>query len=373
MQTFPTSIPTAEHTVATAVVPAERGAAGTVIDVRRVTKSFGHTVAVDDLSFALDAGEIVGLLGENGAGKSTIIGVLAGLFGQDYAGELAVRGDAYRPASVADAERAGIVLIPQEINVVPELTVAQHLFLNNEPTRWGLVDHLEMRRGAVAVLAEFELDVDASRPMGTLDLARQQLVMIVKALHKQARLLILDEPTAALDGDEAERLFARLRSFRRRGTTSLFVSHRLAEVFALADRILVLRDGRLVGDHRGADASRTVVVHQMLGATVSERTLPPRALVSGPSAHARRTPDRALGDRRESSARRGRHLRRRGRRSRWPVRARRLRRRGRRQGDLRRLVGTRHGNDPDRRSRGDDPVARGRDRLRDRVHRTGSA
>ena len=281
MQTFPTSVPTAEHTVATAVGPAERGAPGTVIDVRHVTKTFGQTVAVDDLSFALDAGEIVGLLGENGAGKSTIIGVLAGLFGQDYAGELAVRGVAYRPANVADAERAGIVLIPQEINVVPELTVAQNLFLNNEPTRWGLVDQLEMRRAAVAVLAEFELDVDASRPMGTLDLARQQLVMIVKALHKHARLLILDEPTAALDGDEAERLFARLRSFRRRGTTSLFVSHRLAEVFALADRILVLRDGRLVGDHCGADASRAIVVHEMLGATVAERTLPPRAMVSG--------------------------------------------------------------------------------------------
>ena len=372
MQTFPTSVPTAEHTVAT-VGPAERGAPGTVIDVRHVTKTFGQTVAVDDLSFALDAGEIVGLLGENGAGKSTIIGVLAGLFGQDYAGELAVRGVAYRPANVADAERAGIVLIPQEISVVPELTVAQNLFLNNEPTRWGLVDQLEMHRAAVAVLAEYEVDVDASRPMGTLDLARQQLVMIVKALHKDAQLLILDEPTAALDGDEAERLFARLRSFRRRGTTSLFVSHRLAEVFALADRILVLRDGRLVGDHCGADASRAIVVHEMLGAPVAERMLPPRAVVSGRRRMHVEQLTGAICDSRRSSARRRGHVRHRIRRGCRPVRACRLRCRGRRQGDLRRLVGTRHGNDRDRRSRCHDPLAPRRDRLRDRVHRTGSA
>jgi ABC-type sugar transport system ATPase subunit len=232
-------------------------------------------VAVDDLSFSLGEGEIVGLLGENGAGKSTIIGVLAGLFGQDYAGELALGGVAYRPANVADAERSGIVLIAQDINVVAGLTVAQNLFLNNEPTRWGLVDHLEMRRAAAAILAEFDVDVDASQPMGALDLARQQLVMIIRALHKQARILILDEPTAALTGDEAERLFARLRSYRLRGTTSLFVSHRLAEVFALVDRILVLRDGRLVGDHPTEHASRSLIVNEMLGGTVIERAAPP--------------------------------------------------------------------------------------------------
>ena len=207
--------------------------------------------AVDDLSFDLGRGEIVALLGENGAGKSTIIGVLAGLFGQDYEGEMTIDGAPYRPANVADAERHGIVLIAQEINVVPDLSVAQTLFLNNEPTRWGFVDELAMRRVGGVDPRRASASTSMPRPrIGTLDLAHQQLVMIARALHKHARILILDEPTAALTGDEAQRLFDRLRAYRDRGTTCVFVSHRLAEVFAIADRILVMRDGTLVGDHR---------------------------------------------------------------------------------------------------------------------------
>jgi ABC-type sugar transport system ATPase subunit len=248
---------------------AEPGGAAPQLAVQGVTKTFGRTVAVDDLSFDLDEGAIVALLGENGAGKSTIIGVLAGLFGQDYDGELTLRGHQYRPLSVAHAERNGIVLIAQEINVVPDLTVAQSLFLNNEPTRWGLVDHLAMRRSAMTVLNDYGVDVDAATPIGALDLASQQLVMIARALHKEARILILDEPTAALTGDEADRLFDRLRAYRQRATTCVFVSHRLAEVFALADRILVLRDGALAGDHRTDETDRATIVAEMLGPTVA--------------------------------------------------------------------------------------------------------
>lgn len=246
------------------------------LGVRHVTKAFARTVAVDDLSFDLEAGEIVALLGENGAGKSTIIGVLAGLFGDAFDGELTVGGAPYRPVSVAHAERHGIVQIAQEINVVPELTVAQSLFLNNEPTRWGLIDHLAMSRAAVSILDEFGVEVDASQPIGTLDLARQQLVMIARALHKDARILILDEPTAALTADEAERLFDRLRAYREHGATCVFVSHRLAEVFAVADRILVLRDGGLAGDHRASATSRAQIVHEMVGST------PPRSGAGDP-------------------------------------------------------------------------------------------
>ncbi len=237
------------------------------LGVRHVTKTFARTVAIDDLSFDLEAGEIIALLGENGAGKSTIIGVLAGLFGDAFDGELTLGGAPYRPVSVAHAERNGIVQIAQEINVVPELTVAQSLFLNNEPTRRGLIDHLAMRRAAVSILDEFGVDVDASQPIGTLDLARQQLVMIARALHKDARILILDEPTAALTADEAERLFDRLRAYRELATTCLFVSHRLAEVFAVADRILVLRDGVLAGDHQASETSRAQIVCEMVGST----------------------------------------------------------------------------------------------------------
>jgi D-xylose transport system ATP-binding protein len=253
---------------------------GDLLAVHRVTKSFGHTRAVSDLSFELGRGEIVALLGENGAGKSTIIGVLAGLFGQDYDGELTIDGATYRPSDVADAERLGIVLIPQEINVVPDLSVAQTLFLNNEPTRFGFVDNLAMRRSARDVLDEFGVDVGAETRIGSLDLASQQLVIIARALHKEARILILDEPTAALTGDEADRLFDRLRTYRDHGTTCLFVSHRLAEVFAIADRILVMRDGTLAGDHRAEETSRVEIVDEMLGATSTPRAV--RAAASGP-------------------------------------------------------------------------------------------
>ena len=229
--------------------------------VGHVTKRFGSTVAVDDLSFELGVGQIVALLGENGSGKSTIIGVLAGLFGQDFDGQLSIGGERYRPLDVAHAERNGIVVIAQEINVVPELTVAQTLFLNNEPTRWGLVDHLAMRQQAAEILDRFDVPIDAVQPIGSLDLASQQLVMIARALHKNARLLILDEPTAALTGDETRPVVRALAPLPGAGTTSLFVSHRLAEVFAIADRILVLRDGALVGATtrrpRPANASST--------------------------------------------------------------------------------------------------------------------
>ena len=153
---------------------------------------------------------------------------------------------------------------------MPELTVARTLFLNNEPTRFGFVDGLAMRRAAASILDDFGIEVAAEARIGDLDLAHQQLVMIVRALHKDARVLILDEPTAALTGDEAQRLFDRLRDYRHRGTTCVFVSHRLAEVFAIADRILVMRDGTLVGDHRADDTGRSEIVSEMLGETLGE-------------------------------------------------------------------------------------------------------
>lgn len=286
MKTSRTNAPTAEAGSVTSgserdtLSPRPTGA-DPVLGISHVTKTFGRTVAVDDLSFSLDAGQIVALLGENGAGKSTIIGVVAGLFGHDFDGDLTLGGGPYRPSSVGHAERSGVVQIAQEINVVPDLSVAQNLFLNNEPTRWGFVDHIGMRRAAVSVLDEFGVDVDAAQPMGTLDLARQQLVMIARALHKHARVLILDEPTAALTGDEADRLFERLIAYRNRGTTCVFVSHRLSEVFALADRILVMRDGALVGDHRTAETDRGRIVEQMLGSSSSVKA---RSAGSAPSA-----------------------------------------------------------------------------------------
>jgi D-xylose transport system ATP-binding protein len=175
-------------------------------------------------------------------------------------------GVTYRPSSVAEAERAGVVLIPQEVNVVPDMTVAQNMFLNAEPTRFGLIDWPGLYAAATAELREFGVDIPATARMGQLDLASQQLVVIARALAKQARLLILDEPTAALTERETQRLFDHVRGLRTRGVAVVFVSHRLSEVFAIADRILVMRDGSLKGDHRVAAVTRDQVIGEMVGA-----------------------------------------------------------------------------------------------------------
>ena len=160
------------------------------------------------------------------------------------------------------------MLVPQEINVVPDLTVAENILLNHEPTRCGVIDVAERSRRAGKVLADFGLDVDPRALMSSLDLATQQLVVIARALAKNARLFILDEPTAALTGQESRRLFDRIRVLKGRGVAIVFVSHRLAEVFAISDRIVVMRDGRMRGRHR-SETSREKIVAEMVGGAVT--------------------------------------------------------------------------------------------------------
>ncbi len=246
-------------------------AATPLLTARGLTKRFPGVLAVDGVDFAIEAGEIVALLGQNGAGKSTVIQILAGAHPHGtYEGEIAIDSHPFRPANVAAAEAAGVVLIPQEVNVVPDLTVGENMFLNAEPGRFGIVDRLGLHVRAAETLREFEVDVDPCARMGSLDLATQQLIVIARALSKRARLLILDEPTAALTETEAQRLFDRMRSLRARGVACIFVSHRLAEVFAIADRMLVMRDGRLHGDHAVGATSRRAVVAEMIGGVLTE-------------------------------------------------------------------------------------------------------
>jgi ABC-type sugar transport system ATPase subunit len=236
-----------------------------------LTKRFPGVVAVDNVDLTVSPGEIVALLGQNGAGKSTLIQILAGAHAHGtYDGTITLSGRTFQPVDVAAAESAGVVLIPQEINVVPDLTVGENILLNGEPTRFGLVDRPALFAMARAVLREFGVDIDPRARMGALDLATQQLVVIARALSKRARLLILDEPTAALTETEAQRLFERMRSLRDRGVTCMFVSHRLAEVFAVADRILVMRDGRLRGDHQIQATTRDAIVAEMIGGSLVE-------------------------------------------------------------------------------------------------------
>jgi D-xylose transport system ATP-binding protein len=236
------------------------------LHAEHVSKHYPGVVAVDDVSLTIAPGEIVALLGQNGAGKSTLIQIFAGLHpAGNYQGEIRLAGRPYRPHSVADAEASGVALVPQEINVAPDLSVAENLFLNAEPLRWGLVDYPLRQAMALAALRDFGLDIDPAQPIKALDLATQQLALIARALSKKIDLLILDEPTAALTESEAQRLFDRMRLLAERGVAIIFVTHRLAEVFAVSDRIVIMRDGRICGSHVTRDVTRATVVAQMVG------------------------------------------------------------------------------------------------------------
>jgi D-xylose transport system ATP-binding protein len=179
-------------------------------------------------------------------------------------------GQPLRLRGVPDAEAKGIVMIPQELSVVKEMSIAENIFLNREPSRFGVINTARMRRDAAALLRDFDLDVEPELPMKVVRIAKQQLVEIAKALVKSARLIILDEPTSALSSVESEHLFSRLRQLKQRGITCLYVSHRINEVLALADRVVVLRDGRRVGSDEIHRLNHTKIVSMMLGRDVVE-------------------------------------------------------------------------------------------------------
>ncbi|HET6282145.1 MAG TPA: sugar ABC transporter ATP-binding protein [Polyangia bacterium] len=242
-----------------------------LLQASSIVKRFPGVLAVDRLDLTVYEGEVLALLGQNGAGKSTVIQILAGMhpFGS-YTGEISMLDRPFQPHTVSQAQALGVALVAQEVNVVPDLSVAENMYLNAEPIRFGLIDEAARLADARRVLEEFDVSVDAAAPMGTLDLATQQLVSIARALSKKARLLILDEPTAALTDREAQRLFDRMRALRERGVACIFVSHRLAEVFAIADRILVMRDGRAAGEFESRPEARDDVVKAMLGSSVAE-------------------------------------------------------------------------------------------------------
>jgi ABC-type sugar transport system ATPase subunit len=239
-----------------------------------IVKRFPGVLALDRLDLEIGEGEIVALLGQNGAGKSTIMQILAGVHAHgSFEGTITMRGRPFAAATVGQARAQGIALVAQEVNVVPELTVAENMFLGAEPTRFGrlsILDEPTRLARARAALAGFGVDVDARAPMGSLDLATQQLVSIAAALAKDVRLLILDEPTAALTDQEAQRLFERMRALKGRGVSCIFVSHRLAEVFAIADRIVVMRDGRVGGVWPARADTRDEVVRAMLGGALGD-------------------------------------------------------------------------------------------------------
>lgn len=238
-----------------------------IVELRNATKTFPGVVALDKVQLQLFPGEIHCLVGENGAGKSTLIKILAGQYKPD-AGELLIRGQVVHFHAPADSLRSGIAVIYQDLQLVPHLSVAENISLGQWQTRSGLVDRAAMAERSSAALGQLGTHVDAWINVVELSKAKQQLVEIARALSRQAQILILDEPTAALSESEGDQLLAVLGRLRQKGFAMLYVSHRLEEVFQIADRITVLRDGKYAGAELRQNISPAEVVRMMVGGDV---------------------------------------------------------------------------------------------------------
>lgn len=240
---------------------------GMILAAQKLTKRFPGVTALKDVSFDLRAGEIHALCGENGAGKSTLIKLLSGIHPHgSYEGRFEVEGREARFGSIPDAARAGLAVIYQELALVGEMTVAENIFLGCEPRRWGgFVDWPRMYREAAALLERFKVELDPAARVDSLGVGQKQLVEIVKALAKDSKILILDEPTAALAEHEVRILLDILRELKARGMACIYISHKLDEVFAIADRVTVLRDGASISTRAVAETSKARVIQEMVG------------------------------------------------------------------------------------------------------------
>ncbi|RYC39148.1 galactofuranose ABC transporter, ATP-binding protein YtfR [Pectobacterium zantedeschiae] len=243
-----------------------------LLDIQGMSVEFPGVKALDQVDFTLNRGEIVALLGENGAGKSTLIKALTGVYHRS-SGDIILDGITINPINTAHAQSLGIGTVYQEVNLLPNLSVAANLFIGREPTRWGIVDQHKIQRQAEALLLNYGLVIDVSHPLGNYSIAVQQIVAIARAIDLSAKVLILDEPTASLDAKEVDMLLDILRKLRDRGIGMIFVTHFLDQVYRISDRITVLRNGRLVGTLPAAELPRIELVQMMLGHSFDETLL----------------------------------------------------------------------------------------------------
>ena len=235
-----------------------------VLEMTGIRKIFPGVVALDGVDFRLLPGEIHALMGENGAGKSTLIKVLTGVYGID-GGTIRLSGREVRFAGPLQAQEAGVSTVYQEVNLCTNLSVAENIFIGRQPRRFGRIRWSEMRRRSAALLARLDLDIDVSAPLNTYSLAVQQMVAIARAVDIDAKVLILDEPTSSLDASEVAQLFAVMRRLRDAGVAILFVSHFLDQIYEVADRITVLRNGALIGEYRTAELPQVELIGKMIG------------------------------------------------------------------------------------------------------------
>ncbi len=241
------------------------------IEMKGINKSFGSNQVLKDAGFLLKDGEVHALMGENGAGKSTLMKILTGVYTRD-AGTVLVDGQEVVYKSPQEAEKAGIVFIYQELNVLFDLTVEENLFMGKEITKgFGICDKKAMRKKAQEVMDKMGVNIPINAVMSDLSVGQQQMVEICKALMVDAKVLIMDEPTAALTQSETEGLFKLIKSLREKGVSIVYISHRMEEIFELCDRITILRDGTYVGTENIKDITMDDIVRMMIGREIGER------------------------------------------------------------------------------------------------------
>ncbi|GLY61469.1 xylose import ATP-binding protein XylG [Pectobacterium carotovorum subsp. carotovorum] len=242
-----------------------------LLEMKNITKAFGAVKAVDNVSLMLDAGQVLSLCGENGSGKSTLMKVLCGIYPHgSYDGQIVFSGDELRANHIRDTEQKGIAIIHQELALVKEMTVLENLFLGNEWTRFGVMDYDNMYLRCQRMLEQVKLAVDPNTKVGELGLGQQQLVEIAKALNKQVRLLVLDEPTASLTERETAILLEIIQDLRDHGIACIYISHKLNEVKAISDVICVIRDGKPIGTRSAAEMSEDQIIAMMVGRELTE-------------------------------------------------------------------------------------------------------
>lgn len=243
-----------------------------LLNARGICKTFPGVRALHQVDFSLRRGEIMALLGENGAGKSTLVKTLTGVYQPD-GGRIELDGVPISPTDTAHAQRLGIGTVYQEVNLLPNMSVADNLFIGHEPRRFGLIDRTAMTRRAQAIMAGYGFEMDVTLPLGHHSVAMQQIVAIARAISLSARILILDEPTASLDASEVQMLFSLMGNLRDQGVSLIFITHFLDQVYAISDRITVLRNGELVGTRDTAALPQLDLVKMMLGRELDDNAL----------------------------------------------------------------------------------------------------
>ena len=243
---------------------------GCLLEVRNVSKRFPGVVALDDVSLQLRCGTVHALIGENGAGKSTLMKIIAGVYTPD-AGELRLRGSAVHLSSPRQALQNGIAMIHQELNLLPYMSVAENIWICREPVNaCGVIRHRELYRRTHALLERLRIDIDPQAEVRTLSIAARQMVEIAKALSYESQLLIMDEPTSALTETEAQHLFAIIRELQAQGKGILYITHKMDELFEIADQVSVLRDGKHIGTDSPRNLTRHELIRMMVGRELSQ-------------------------------------------------------------------------------------------------------